>query len=302
MNKNVYSDFALEIDALNMKRQFTKDILDSLDFSQLPKELISKITQLSSQGKISIEPNKVLESVLNCAPQGKDQPEIPIKNGKKTITSVPIKENVDIIQLKEQLYALGVLVVIYELNNRLNDVYDKLESILKGLSNDRKAKCLAAIETFNILSTNVGEEEQSNLAKECFLILQEGLAQVHLELEEYKNKICTMPQDDWDTVKQSLRYFGAGKADQNDCIIANFFDTLIFYNRMLSYSNYLILKMPIQDRKAVITKNEQKFKNLLSRIGDDILMKRLEYISEDRDDLKKQLSQEGYIYKLLKQK
>lgn len=303
--ENVFQDFKLDVLSFELVRDKSGEFLDKILKEYLPEEMqlklqngtlsfddVKKIKGLLEDGKIPVKSSFLdkVKALIN-----KDsQITIPQKNQvQKTLSkSSSLNGNCPTPPISPELLnvvsALSVAVIVYEFSNALNDIAGKLDELRRSQINDQKAKCIAALDTYKILGKSLSKREERNLILQCYSSFNEGITQLHVSIDELAKKICTMPANDWDTVIQTLKHLSSKKAVENDNIIIEFINSLLFYDAMIACSDLLLVKIGASEDQR--KESHEKFEALCSRIFSEDLMERINYISQDLPEIKDQIT------------
>ena len=296
--KNVYSDFGLDLYAQKETKKFELLLLENLDFSTVSDKVKETIQQLQQKGEISLNIPETLVKKLKEFTQDKKgvsirEDSIQILNDKKELVAkVPFKKNISKSTISNLLPYIGFVVAMYEISAALESLNGKVDDVLKGQMDDREAKCIAAIETYYILKDQTPELQQANLIRNTFFLLEEGLIQIHMQIERLYQKICLMPTSDGKLFIQTITNLFHDSAGEQGRIITEFVYALIRYKRFIEYSK-VIWEGKSAESARTSSVIYQKYEHLTQRVfANQKVQEVFDYFEEQVPDITKLFKQE----------
>lgn len=298
MEENVYSDFGLDFYAQKEMHKSLSLLLENLDFSTVSDKVKDIIQQLQQKGEISINIPETLQKKLKEFTQDKkvvsiNEDSIQILNDKKElVANVPFKMNISKSTISKLIPYIGFVIVMYEISAALESLNEKVNDVLKGQMDDREAKCIAAIETYYILKDQTPKWQRASLIRNTFPLIEEGLIQIHMQIERLYQKICLMPTSDWKLFIQTITNFSHDSAGEQGHIITEFVYALIRYKRFIEYSK-VILEYNSVGSEWTSSLIYRKYEHLTQRVlANQTVQKVFDYFREQLPNIPKLFKQE----------
>ena len=187
------------------------NILNMLDCGAVVADSINKISN-SEEYFVEI-PKRLREALKNGTAEfdksgkniGSFTPNIRIKGESGIKGQATISKGVDSQAITQSLANLAMMAMVQSVLEKLDAIEDKLGEIVQGQKNDRIGKILGAFKALmDLYPTFKSEGELYEQANRTYTDMQEGLTQLHLQIEEARRKLSSAPSNYKELVKQKI--------------------------------------------------------------------------------------------------
>lgn len=245
------------------------NILNMLDCGAVVADSINKISN-SEEYFVEI-PKRLREALKNGTAEfdksgkniGSFTPNIRIKGESGIKGQATISKGVDSQAITQSLANLAMMAMVQSVLEKLDAIEDKLGEIVQGQKNDRIGKILGAFKALmDLYPTFKSEGELYEQANRTYTDMQEGLTQLHLQIEEARRKLSSAPSNYKELVKQKIlknpfsNPFKPKNVDYYKELYTEFTYDIQLYNRLILLSDVVLhLKKGDSD---VMLKNHRK--------------------------------------------
>lgn len=253
----------------SMLDEIAKKEKDNL-FSMLTPSFVlaDSLNEISHAGGFVVNIPKGMEDALRSGVAHLDKsskdigaftPNIRI-NGETGIKGqLTISNGVDSQAVMHSLSNLAMMAMLQNVLSKLDDLEEKQNEILKGQENDRIGSIIGAYKAFKDLVNNKDQDSIKTLGESCYKDIQEGLAQLNLQIEEERKKLANMPSTYWQVFIKS--FFSTHTVLKPE-IYEKFVYDIQLYCRLLLLSDVVALRIGKGD---TIPKNHEVIEEYCSQ-------------------------------------
>lgn len=281
--KNVFSDFSLPHLLAPMKQEHQSRFCDRL----LAIPSVSKlISNLRREGFTIVIPRELREGIKNGKLHfGKSSqsltgvaPNIYDKYGKLR-GQVYMECTKDYSNLLNDISSLAMMLQLQSLSEKLDAISQKIDIIHTAQKNDRLGQIIGSFKAF-VVSRSVfcSEAERRSAAFLTFSKMNEGMCQIHFELNESWERISKFPNNNKDFIKKAFTKFwdGTDYEEEYNAFVKDLYD---YYN-MLVLSDALLLDLGAASEE--LSRNHQPLNDFLDRTMGEDFFKVAEFVKDDQ--------------------
>lgn len=167
-----------------------------------------------------------------------------------------ISRSIDSQAVTRSLSNLAQMAMLQNVISKLDAIAEKQDEILKGQENDRIGKIIGSFEAFkDFYADNCDNIEEQGY--ECYLEMQEGLAQLLLQIDEERQLLEKMPHNHWQVIIRSLTFRSIVKPEK----YKKFVYDIQIYCRLLLLADVVLLRIGKED---AIRRNHEKIEKYCS--------------------------------------
>lgn len=209
---------------------------------------------------------------------GSHTPNIRIKGKTGIYTQATIKREADNQAITQSLSNLAMMAMVQSVLNKLEILEEKIEDIQKGQKNDRIGSILGHFKGFmDLYSTFKTKEELNTATNTAYLEMQEGLTQIHLQIEDERKKLNGAPANDWEAFKLSINpsNFLCNKSKQFQKYYIDYTYDIQLYNRLILLSDIVLF---LGGKTEAIKPNHKKMVDYCNEHIDESFQKKMKYL------------------------
>jgi len=279
--KNVFSDFSLPQLLAPMKQERQSRFFDGLLAIPSVSKLISDLTK---DGFTIVIPSELREAIKNGKFHfGKSKqsltgvaPNIYDKLGKLR-GQVYMERTKDYSNLLNDISSLAMMIMLQSLSEKLDAIFQKIDIIHTAQKNDRLGCIIGSFKAF-VVSRSVfcSEEERRKAAFLTFSKMNEGMCQIHFELNDSWERISKFPHDNNDFIKKSFTklWDSTDYEEEYNAFVKDLYD---YYN-MLVLSDALLLDLGASSEE--LSSNHQPLNAFLDRTMTGDFIKVAEFVKD----------------------
>lgn len=191
-----------------------------------------------------------------------------------------IKGQAYIVKESNIMPSLSNLVMMAMLQNvieKLEVIEEKIENVIQGQKNDRIGLIIGHFKGFmDLYPSFKTEEERNNAANLAYSNMQEGLAKLHLQIEEEQKELNDAPSNHFDTILKALFAFTKNEAEYYQKCYKNYIWDIQLYNRLILLSDIILC---LKGNDELISKNHEKMIAYCTQCIDDDFIKKMDYLT-----------------------
>ena len=224
-----------------------KDFLNSLFCSAV---VVDSLNQLAHAEDFIVEiPNdlreklKTGEAVFDNSTKnpGSNTPNIRLKNRKGIVGQATITKKTDPLAVTRSLSNLAMMAMVQSILQKLDVLDEKVEDIKRGQSNDRVGKVIGSFKSFmDLYPTFNNKEELYNAANTSYHSMQEGLSQIHFQIDEVRKKLNKAPTNYWKVIWNGIVHFNRIDIDKYRKLYNEYIFDIQLYNRLILLADVIL--------------------------------------------------------------
>lgn len=198
-----------------------------------------------------------------------------------------IVEKADPQAATQSIANLAMMGMVQSVMSKLEAIEGKLDDIQKGQENDRIGKIISAFKHIMMLYPTFKSQEQLiDATNTALLSMQEGLADLHLQIDQKRKKLNGAPgnwrQVFWDALKSRLFFNEENKAKGYQQAYISYVYDIQLYNRLILLSDVVLYLRGDHD---VISRNHKEMVEYCDIFLDDKFRKTISYLMKGKGEI-----------------
>lgn len=227
------------------------DALGHLNSEDFIIEIPSELREMLKTGKASFDKS-------NKNP-GAFTPNIRIKGEAGIKGQAYIVKKVDCEKITKSLSNLAMLAMVQSILEKIDAIEEKIEDVRQGQKNDRIGTIIGAFKSFmDLYPTFKSVEEMNAACNAAYLDMQEGLAQLHMQIDAERKKLNEAPHNHFQTLLMLIKH----PLRSNIEYFQNYYKDYVFdiqlYNRLILLSDIILY---LKGSKEEMRKNHDNMVN-----------------------------------------
>lgn len=172
---------------------------------------------------------------------GSFTPNIRVKGKKGIQGQVTISKGTDSQAVTQSLSNLAMMSMVQSVLEKMEVIEAKLDDIKNGQKNDRIGKIIGSFKAFmDLYPTFKSQEDLDRAATIAFMQMHEGLAQLHLQIDEERRKLSSAPSNGWSVLLNSMLHIMRNDLAQYRELYNDYVYDLQLYNRLILLSDVVV--------------------------------------------------------------
>lgn len=187
-----------------------------------------------------------------------------------------IVQKVDSKTVTNSLSNIAMMAMVQSVLAKCEVLEEKLDDIEKGQKNDRIGLVIAPFKGFmDLYPTFKTTEELNNAATLAYMKMQEGLAQLHLQIDNERKKLDKAPKNDWQSLWRSVRHPFHNEAERFQHCYEDYVYNIQLYNRLILLSDVILC---LKGTTETIAKNHEVMVKYCDTYLDRNFQKHMHYL------------------------
>ena len=211
---------------------------------------------------------------------GSFTPNIRIKGEAGIKGQATIVEKTDSQAVTQSLSNLAMMAMIQSVLEKLDALDEKIEDIKQGQKNDRIALIVGSFKSFIELYPTFEDRHEMNIAADsAYQTMQNGLLQLHLQIEQERNKLIGAPRNHWQTLWNSIIHHTRNDLGRYQRFYADYMYDLQLYNKLILLSDVIL---HLKGNDEVIKMNHIAMQEYCATYLDSEFRSTMKYIMNER--------------------
>lgn len=264
---------------------FIADLKENLGVHKLIVQIPEKHIKAFQEGLAHLGNSKQIEG--NFTPNFYDE------NG-KLLGQATIKDIIDPQALINNSCQIAMMSQMMQISQQLEDLNKKIVAIQQGQKNDRIAKVIGALKTYALTCRLYNtEEERKRAAYIALSSVQEGLTQMHFNLDYMKQMLDKAPKNGIEWAKDVFTnlFRDAGIIQKSRELYEEFVSDLYNFISLNVAADFLLIEQGAN--MQILQNNHRSVVALLDRTLDDKFIQQWEYLLERPVNEIKEIKEKG---------
>lgn len=224
-----------------------KDVLNSLCCGTM---VVDALNQIAHAEDFIVEIPKGLrkkletgEAVFDTSSKtpGSNTPNIRLKGGKEIVGQATITKKTDSLALTKSLSDLAMMAMVQKILYKIDVLDEKVEDLKKGQINNRVGKIIGSFKSFMDLYPTFNNTEELNYnANSTYRAMQEGLSQIHLYINEVREKLNKAPTNNFKVFWHGIIHPFRSDIDKYRKLYNEYIISIQLYNRLSLLSDVIL--------------------------------------------------------------
>lgn len=154
---------------------------------------------------------------------------------------VTISEGTDYQAITQSISNLAMMAMVQSVLEKLDVIESKVNDVIDGQKNDRVGTIIGSFKSFtDLYPTFKSKEELDNAAILHYNDIQQGLAQLHLQIEQERKKLIDAPKNGLQIFWKSICHPFRNNLDLYRKYYSDFVYDLQLYNRLILLSDIIL--------------------------------------------------------------
>ena len=205
-------------------------------------------------------------------------PNIRIMGDRHISGQATIVQKTDPLAVSNCLSNLAMMAMVQSVLEKLEVIEEKVEDINKGQKNDRIGIIIGHFKGFmDLYPTFKTPKELRDAANRAYENMQEGLAQLHFQIEEERKKLNKAPANHRQTILLSIKTpnIFRNSLDKYKKIYEEYVYDIQLYNRLILLSDVILF---LKGSPDAIRMNHEKMVDYCNEYIDDSFKKKMAYL------------------------
>lgn len=203
-------------------------------------------------------------------------PNIRIKGDRYISGQATIVQKTDLKAVSNCLSNLAMMAMIQSVLEKLDVIEEKVEDVIQGQKNDRIGKIIGRFKGFmDLYDTFKTPKELRDAADRAYEGMQEGLGELHCQIEEERIKLNNAPANHLQTIKLAIKDPFNNKIDYYIKVYEDFVYDIQLYNRLKMLSDVILV---LKGSPEAIKKSHETMVGYCNKNIDDSFKKKMAYL------------------------
>jgi len=212
-------------------------IIDSLNQLNHAEDFIVEIPK-GLRGKIISGEAIFDKSAKN---PGSNTPNIRLNGGKEIVGQATITKQTNSQAVTQSLSNLAMMAMVQSILQKLDVLEEKIEEIKVGQKNDRVGIIIGSFKSFmDLYPTFRTTEELYANANSTYQSMQEGLGQMHLQIDAVRKKLNKVPTNNWKVFWNGMIHYFKSDLDKYRRLYKEYVYDIQLYNRLSLLSDVIL--------------------------------------------------------------
>lgn len=224
-----------------------KDVLNSLCCGTM---VVDALNQIAHADDFIVEIPKGLrkkletgEAVFDTSSKtpGSNTPNIRLKGGKEIVGQATIAKKTDSLAVSRSLSNLAMMAMVQKILSKIDVLDEKVEDLKRGQMNDRVGSIIGPFKAFMDLYPTLNTTEQIDaIANSIYLEMQKGLSQIHLHINEVREKLNKAPNNNLKVFWHGIIHPFRSDIDKYRKLYNEYIISIQLYNRLSLLSDVIL--------------------------------------------------------------